>query len=341
MDISTETMDLLAYESASFFDAITGDCFLLDEAEAAFEAQYSHFYNEDNGDKSYIATIGKKTYSKSIDNDSPIRKKMIFHAKRIGLRILVAIINGFKKIGEILRALIQGLLIPLNAIIQAVTGRPNETLALFTNEEKRIFDRLKREAETKIANVGRYGVQEICKCMDAAFKLSDEASRWTTKAFAKGMDYELVGLEKDNYDDLVDEYEKQKSTFEALKDKLTHDLEEVDRTREIIENDAKGIKSKYYRRALLVYMTITKQEVKYAITKAKELNAKSTEMVNTCQHIHNQASAENYALSPDVNKIATQYNHIAVLCNNITSYLNTFLNKFNIKAKIESTGAGN
>ena len=322
-----DMLDLAAYESASFFDMITGDCFEYDDAEAAYEAQYSHFYN-DNGEKSYVASVGKKNYSGSIDADSSWKKKLAFHAKRVGLRILVAIINAFKAIGEALRKVLQVFLIPLNALIQGVTGRPNEGLAILTKEEKIVWDRLKREAESKIANVGRYGVQELCKRIDAGFDLTAKAAKWTNDTFAKGMNYQLVGLESDKFDKMTDDYEKLKDSFSQLKDKLNSDLISVDRARESIQNDAKQIKSSYYRKALLVYMTISKTEVKYAIDKSRDLNNKD------------KVSSSGFEISTDVNKISSQYQKISVLCNDMVAYLTTFLSKFNIKSKVESTGAG-
>lgn len=340
MDINADTLDLMAFESASFFDTITGDCFLYDDAEAVFEAQYSHFYNEDSGEKSYVASIGKKNYSGSIDKDSPLKKKLAFHAKRVGLRILAAIINAFKKIGDVLRRILQVFLIPLNAMIQAVTGRPNETLAMLTKEEKAIFTRLKREAESKIANVGRYGVQELCKRLDAAFDLASKASTWTKNTFAKGMDFQLVGLESEKFDGFVEEYEKLQQDFDQLRNKLDDDIVGVDRAREEIYNESTKISSKYYRRALLVYATIQKNEINYAISKAKDLNNKSSELTSVCESLQEKVSEGNFNISTDVNKISGQYNKIAALCNTMTAYLNTFLSKFNIKSKIESTGAG-
>lgn len=337
-----ETMlDILAYESASFIESVSGDLFQDDvNSEIALEAE---FYQNpkgtsDNGGRTYFAQIGKKSFSGSIDNDSSMKKKFLFHVKSVALRCLTGIIKAFEHIGEVLRKVLQTILIPLNAVIKAVRGTPSTKVALFTKEEETLFTRLRREAETKVANVAHHGIHDISEMIDKAFDLADRSEKFVSEAFSKGVEYDMRGLATKEYQAIHDKYSALKDDFNDMKEDYNKKLSEMRDNKAKIEDGALGIKNGYYRKVLYTYMTINPRECEFAIGKSKNLAYKSTSLTNLCKRLQTTVSASNKDVSNTVHTYAGEYMHIATLCNEMVMYLNTFLSAFNITTKVKSTG---
>ena len=329
-EINELNADTLALESALVLDMFFGDD---EEDDIAMEAEFGVTKDYDTKAQSYSARIGKKTYYDQVSKSDPLKRRMGYTIKKIWRAMLVGIINFFKAIGNGMRKILQVILIPLNALIMAVTGVPEtKVLAAFTREEKQVWNVLSKRAQREISDVGTDALNIIEKRIDKVMLSTEKIAAFTEKVALTAKTYDMRSsdkLGKSKFDELSNEYRDNKEGFDSEESKLNEMLNNIERSKESIRAEALKLGSKFYKDAVLRYMCITKEECNKAIRKCKELINFSNERVRDCERL--QSCEE---VSSDAKSVAELYRNSAALSKRIARYFGTTLGKFGIKANV-------
>lgn len=333
--IDENTVDTLAMETQLFMDFVTSDD---DDYGVAMEAGFSRVRDRDNGKETFYASRGKKMIQATLTADAGKMDKAKYYGKLIYNKLLTGIIEIFKKVIELLRGVIQTVLIPANEVIYQVTGKISPELSMMTAEEKSIFDSLKGRAAKEIGQVGFACVKEMEERMDELVPDLNAMSALAKKALAAGKDYQSAMTEKlKEFAPLKVAYAKHVAGYTSSKATIDKALSNMEASRTELFNLAAGIKSPYYKKKLLEYCSLTKDEAASAIKKAQRIDKLATQHIKVCEQLRASANSGS-ELGEDTKQVINLYMNYASLCNKITTTFCTILGKYKISSKVGNTG---